>query len=372
MTDHDPLDELVAGLRTDVREMSDAAFEAGRSRLLARIDPEPEVTALTQDPAVVPLTKRRSLRSPSRRLVTVAAAAAAVVALAAGALLVQAARHDDTPTTAAAAQLNDAADNVQPDEPIGPDQYRYTASRSWHAVRDKTGKVHRDMSLLVMVGLEVEQWVPGDPTRECAFHVTNGDRKYLIGDAELAELENLPLPEPGSDDYTRACDKSEDRGWVSPTPELLASLPRDPVQLHDRLRDDKERMRDYSDDEIRVAASVNTLLMSGVVPADLRAALYRALAMTPGLTIIEQVADLDGRQGTAFGLRQGDHRLDIIINTATGQYVGSRWVLEGSQPPPGTAVPAGTVQESVATRDLVLTYTTLSDPVLVTTVGERR
>ena len=100
MTDHDPIDELVADLRTDVPAMSDKAFAAGRARLRAVVEPAPVMTELEPDAAVVPLQRKRLLRSPPRRLI---ASAAAAVVLAAGVLFVQAARPDSPVPAASAA-----------------------------------------------------------------------------------------------------------------------------------------------------------------------------------------------------------------------------------------------------------------------------
>ena len=65
---------------------------------------------------------------------------------------------------------------------------------------------------------------------------------------------------------------------------------------------------------------VATLLESGTAPADLRAALYRALALVPDVTITNQQAALDGRRGTAFGLpRDGvKNQQELIIDAVTG------------------------------------------------------
>ena len=81
------------------------------------------------------------------------------------------------------------------------------------------------------------------------------------------------------------------------------------------------------------------LLRSGLVPADLRAALYRVLGKVPGLEITEQVANLDGKKGTAYGISDDGTRHDVIIDPATGQFIGERQITdEGFE-----GIPAGTV-----------------------------
>jgi hypothetical protein len=88
-----------------------------------------------------------------------------------------------------------------------------------------------------------------------------------------------------------------------------------------------------------VVVTVADLLRSGLVPADLRAALYRALALLPGLEITEDVANLAGKHGTAFGIDGDIERQDLIIDPATGEFIGERTVALAG----GPLYPAGTV-----------------------------
>lgn len=75
----------------------------------------------------------------------------------------------------------------------------------------------------------------------------------------------------------------------------------------------------------RIAA----LLRTGLVPAAQRAALLDALAVIPGVTATEGVANLDGVEGVAIGraepLRAGQ-RQEIIIDPGTGLVIGDRTV----------------------------------------------
>jgi len=81
-------------------------------------------------------------------------------------------------------------------------------------------------------------------------------------------------------------------------------------------------------------------LRTGVVPADLRAALYRALAGIPGVSISDHDATLDGRTGVAFGRDEGNGlRQEIIIDPSIGLVIGEREIVLRSGGPAG--VPAG-------------------------------
>jgi hypothetical protein len=358
MTDHDPIDELLGGLRTDVPEMSDEAFDAGRARLRAVVEPVPVVTEPEPDVAVVPLPRKRLLRSPPRRLIATAAAA---VVLAGGVLFVQAARPDSpVPVASAAAVLNSAADNINPvDEPIRAGQYRYFVSHAWGlshyaVIPDEDEPDPGPFAALQESVIEV--WVPADPAQQCTTRIRTGERRWVLGDEEGVKRGFPDLPAPGdTHEETKSCTDGGD--WSRyPSPEFLASLPRDPRQLYDLLRHMPMPVATSQADW--VLNRVTTTLLTGRAPADLRAALYRALALLPGLQVTEQVANLDGHQGTALGLSEHGVRHDLIIDPATGQFIGDRTVYESGD----FDVPAGTP----------FNYTSVSNPVVVDEVGETR
>lgn len=76
-------------------------------------------------------------------------------------------------------------------------------------------------------------------------------------------------------------------------------------------------------------------LRGGAVPAEYRAAMYQAAALIPGVTITDEQATLNGTTGIAIGRDETNStfRQEIIIDTATGQFIGERQVaLEGYGP----------------------------------------
>lgn len=350
----DPIDELLAGLRADVPEMTDEAFAAGRARVLTVV--APAAVPAEPEPAVpvTPLRKKRLLRSPPRRLV---AAGAAAVVLAATALLVQAARSDGpVPVASAAERLNAAAENINPvDEPIAPGQYRYIATHAWSGLIVHTGSSPGPM-LTSQEEYRYEFWVPADLAQQCTVRTnTTGNRRWLEGTEEQAEARGVDLPKAGTSEKVEPCDNGGD--WSrSPSAEFLASLPRDPRRLYDLMRH-KPMPVAISDTKWTLDNAISTL-SSGRAPADLRAALYRALALLPGLVVTEGV-NLDGHRGVAIGAVDGDWRQDLIVDPATGQFIGERTVtLTGDL---GTIhLPPGST----------LGYTSVSIPKVVNAVGE--
>lgn len=128
------------------------------------------------------------------------------------------------------------------------------------------------------------------------------------------------------------------------TPATLQSLPRDSVRLLAVIHTATGSTGNSRDGEAFVF--IADTLRSGIVPADLRAALYRAAALIPGVTITDDEATVDRRTGVAFGRSENNGtRQEIIIDPATGLLIGERTVQTS---PDATVLPIGTVLDSTA------------------------
>lgn len=314
MWSEDELDRALATLGAGGAP-DERAFGRAKAELLA--------AAGAGVPQVRPVVPDR----PRRRRGRWAAAVATVAAIVATVLVVQVVRDDALPS-AAAERLNAAADNINTvDEPLGPGQYRYVATHAWWM-----RNIGKDFTYLAEN--LIETWVPADETQPwLSRSEATGARKWVVGTEEGARAEGLPVDEDeprveqqapcgdwsAEDERRKVC--TREGSWQSPDAEFLASLPRDPDQLYDRLRDD---VGDRG--EAHVVTYVADVLRSGLVPADLRAALYRALGKVPGLEITEEIANLDGQKGTAFGIVDDGQRHDVIIAPATGQFIGERQI----------------------------------------------
>lgn len=130
--------------------------------------------------------------------------------------------------------------------------------------------------------------------------------------------------------------------WQHPTPEFCAELPRDPQRLYARLDTDSPNRPGY----LGVVTYAVDALRSGLVPADVRAALYRALLLVPGMSIDEPASNLDGRRGVALAVDDGRYRREIIIDAGRGQFIGERDTLTRDEPLRGLVT--GTVTTSTA------------------------
>ena len=101
---------------------------------------------------------------------------------------------------------------------------------------------------------------------------------------------------------------------------------------------------------------ITDTLHQGTAPADLRAALFRAAAMIPGVTITEERAELDGSVGIAVGRFESKNglRVELVFDPATGQLIGEREVAVEGYPEefvePGDVYRWSTVRMSVTDR----------------------
>jgi hypothetical protein len=65
------------------------------------------------------------------------------------------------------------------------------------------------------------------------------------------------------------------------------------------------------------------------VPAKLQGAIYRALALVPGIRAEGRLRALTGQTGTGFGVRSGRNLFELIVDPATGAVLGIRVVFDG-------------------------------------------
>jgi hypothetical protein len=111
--------------------------------------------------------------------------------------------------------------------------------------------------------------------------------------------------------------------WQIPNPHFMGGLPHDPGQLYARLRADSP---DDRPGYVRPFAYAADALRSGRVPADLRAALYRALLLLPGIKITE-APDQDGAPRIALAIDDGARRNEIFIDPDNEASLLSRGLL---------------------------------------------
>jgi hypothetical protein len=331
---------LLRAMHAKTPVASDAAVEAGRRKLLQRIDP-----------ALVTAQPKPRRRTAMRLGLASAATVAIVSALIAGDILGSAGGPGPGPAAATAAQvLNDAAQTtIQTADPVvNPGQYlKIDSTNLWgSSAIDENGKQYQwldteKMTMYIPANRD-DEWVWQRSGRIPTTFFDEASKEYAqrtqtgVTD-ELLRGENGAFYGPGT-------------GSSFPSPSYLDALPRDPhVLLNDIYQKTAGKGQSVDGEALVFIAD---LLRTGVVPGELRASLYKAAALIPGVTVTDEQATLDGRKGIAIGrVEDFSHfRQDIIIDPKNGLPIGDRQVL--TEPlgtmPAGTATTWTTVETSVS------------------------
>ena len=259
--------------------------------------------------------------------------------------------------TAEAAEVlsNAAAATIKTSDPVvKPGQYLKIDTKDVSS----QGTVTADgtqLSWLVRTGGQV--YVPADRNREWVWNREDRIPDTFFSEAAKAEatkprsLTNTNVSLAGIQRAPRGAFYGNEQTIINEMPlnEAVKNLPRDPKALLDVIY---ERTKGHgSSPEEEALITIADTLRTGVIPADLRAALYKAAALIPGVTVVERQATLDGRRGVAIGMEapDGSGRVDIIIDPTTGLLIGERNVsLKATADiPAGTATSWTSVQTSV-------------------------
>ncbi|SFY40576.1 CU044_5270 family protein [Streptomyces atratus] len=135
----------------------------------------------------------------------------------------------------------------------------------------------------------------------------------------------------------------------NPTHTYVASLPTDPDALLKLIRD--ETRGQGQDPDQRAFTAIGDLLAETWAPPKVGAALYRAAAKIPGVTVIRAADDATGREGVAVARTAQGQQTQWVFDRTTYAFLGERTVLAEA----GDAGPAGTVvgTSAVLTRAAV-------------------
>ena len=331
-------DDQVKRAVSELPEMSDEAFAAGRAKLLARMGKtEPAAVAVEEPAAVtepVAVTEPAAVVVPrqrrSRHIAWLAAAAIVVgvlvLTLVGPSFVPQNGSGGPEPKigSAVAAEALSQAASKTGDVVLQPGQFLYVRDRT--IVSSMAGRDDDHIDYAYTQDETYETWVPADQGQTWEHRRTSSGRKTWLKGSPADLDQDIPDPmvlgdwkakggAPWGTDIPPAT-------FFHPTPAYLAALPRDPKQLYEKLRADAA-----GDQGIELFRQIRSGLDTGLIPADLRKAAYQALAYLPNLEVVGQDKDLDGRPGEAFGLVDGKTLSEIIIDPNTGEYLGSRDVL---------------------------------------------
>ncbi|MCN9239286.1 CU044_5270 family protein [Streptomyces sp. RY43-2] len=235
-----------------------------------------------------------------------------------------------TPRAPEARQLLDrvalaAAESEQP--AVRADQFVYVESKVAYAGQSAAG------GPVTMAPAHTRQvWLSADGSRSGLLREAGRPDSPLGPDAPVYTLDG-PGATPRPSDPDRAGGPSID----NPTYTYVASLPTDPDALLKLIRN--ETRGQGQDPDQRAFTAIGDLLAETWAPPRVSAALYRAAAKIPGVTVIRAAADATGREGVAVARTAHGQQTQWIFDRTTYAFLGERSVLTE----PGDAGPAGTV-----------------------------
>ena len=345
-------DGVVKRAVSELPEMSDEAFAAGRAELLARMgraaeaEPAPATVVVAEEATTAPVVPLQSRR---RRHVVWLAAAAVVVGVMVVALVgpsVVPSGDGPAPTigSAVAAEALSQAASKTGDVVLQPGQFLYVRNST---MTSASGSGDGDTIRWMYTTDELyETWVPADQGQLWEHkRSSSGVKTFLKGSA--VDVPDIPIEVLGDWKARNGAFFGTDPAtFATPSPAYLAALPRDPKQLYVKLRAEAA-----GDQGVELLRHIQSGLDSGLIPADLRKAVFQALAYLPNLKIVGHDVDLAGRHGEAFGIEHDSRLEEVVIDTATGQYLGSRAVLTADW----QGLKAGTVLSSSTLTTKVVT-----------------
>ena len=236
---------------------------------------------------------------------------------------------------AAAAALSDAAAaTIKTSDPVvGPDQYLKVTTQAVYSVQTQDARGEDAAYLATQNG---EMYIPADHNADWVWLREPSTVAKTFGPGSEQVAAANAKPESTTPDLVRAAKGA----WYNgrPTEWGFDKLPLDPQQLLNYIYRTTAGRGVSVDGEALVF--IADTLRTGVVPADLRAALYKAAAGIPGVKISDRAATLEGQTGIAFGRDDSNGvRQEIIIDPNTGLMIGERQVLLRDNILPGA--PAG-------------------------------
>jgi RNA polymerase sigma-70 factor (ECF subfamily) len=298
---------LLRSMREDVAEPSETALNTGRAALLNGHAPHKTHRGL----------KRAGWTSLS------ALGATALIAVLVATNVVGLAGWRGGAEPAAADSLNSAAlAAIQNSDPVvGPGQYLNIATTSAY--------LNSTADNQYLEGVTENLYVPANKTDDWVWVRPLGKPVKTFGPASAAyaqrDYDSRRKEFPNGDGTLRAAGGAFYGSPATPSLASLAALPRDPYRLLNAIYLKTVGQGSGPDDEAFVF--IADTLRSGLAPADLRAALYRAAALIPGVKVTHAQATLNGRTGIAIGhLEGGSIMQEIIVDPDTGLLIGEQSV----------------------------------------------
>ena len=337
---------LLRGMRSGIASPPPATLARHRRRVLAGLGVVPSV-----DTAVV--APPRTGHGKARRRITLLAAAAAFLV---GVLVTaDVVLPDRGRATAEATQLLDdveAAAMSTADPVVLPGQYLKIEREELFSNTFAADGVVLSWDVLSRDQLYVPSDLEGEWVWNREAQVPAESAPEVVKELARNRAVNDPRTEAAMVGVFRAPGGDfDDAGYtiLGVPPADTSGLPRDPAKLLDRIY---EHTKDRGAPADKAFEMIKEILRTGVIPSDLRVALYRAAALIPGVDAVDSVVMADGREGVALGMvsLDGIWRSDLVIDPASGLVIGEQVVSLQDY----DGAPAGTVSSWRSVRTSVV------------------
>ncbi len=350
---------LLRRARTDLPERAADEIARGRAALFAAIEDESPFAILSQADSGAPLMPKPAIRRRRRAAAwmgfsVLGATALTVTLVAVNIIGVPGVDVGGAEPAAASVLESAAAASLQFSDPVvGPGQYQLVQTDALYLALGGVGP--NDETTGFLENYHDELYVPANREDDWVWVQCLRTPAQTFG----PESEELAKNQAnvGADNWQTFRGGITSSGAFAgyknnsgrETTADYAALPQDPEQL---LQEIYEMNAAELPDDQALAWIIETL-MRGTVPAEFRAVLYKTAALIPGVTITESQATLNGIAGIAVGRVEPERkeRQDLIIDPATGQFIGQRVVLLDGI---GRHIPAGTVWASTAVTTTVV------------------
>ncbi|MEU8527163.1 CU044_5270 family protein [Streptomyces sp. NPDC048629] len=215
------------------------------------------------------------------------------------------------PQATPAAVLLDRIASVAASKPapaVRDDQYVYVASTvAWSSQSDVDPVMRLDTPHSRKI------WLSVDGSRPGLLH-EKGKEIPLAGDLDKSgrPVSDKPLGNPAPT-------------LNNPTYRYLESLPTDPETLLKKIYDETKGSGPGPDQQAFV--TIGDLLREQLAPPKVSAALYKAAARIPGVTVVDDAADAAGRHGIAVARVHAGERTEWIFDRNTLEFLGERAIM---------------------------------------------
>lgn len=118
----------------------------------------------------------------------------------------------------------------------------------------------------------------------------------------------------------------KDPSLDAPTYSYLATLPTDPDVLLKQIYQHEANDHAYGPD-MNVFSEIGRLLRGQIAPPALYTALYRAAAQIPGVTLVSDSTDAEGRHGVAVAEEYQGVQWQWIFDPSSYEFLGERYVV---------------------------------------------